>query len=365
MSTTEELIKKIVADQLGIPASTVRNEDSFVADLGADSLDTIELVMQVENEFGIEIPDDEAEKITTVQQAIDYIAKRTASMSTQDKALSELTADAEKLGLYEASTQQAAEPQAGPIAEGWQLSLTEGHSGYGAYAHMDEYPEEGAVLVLSVPQQAEPAQAAIEQRAHELLREWMAKGAELHSKVKPRQEEPAQAAVRFDGVDDTLAVHRVRETLNQFGVYINAASIRAVVDAAQPKEQAEPVQPAEAALTPAQVDRYKYMARVPDRIRYEAWCAERGFQVVLEGDGTYSGGLTAQHDWWVWAECASRTHPAPAQAPLSDEQIESAAAAIAEICGYPGPLAGKDALWQEHARTVLAAAWGVKLNKET
>jgi acyl carrier protein len=74
MSNVEERVKKIVAEQLGVKED-IANDASFVDDLGADSLDTVELVMALEEEFECEIPDDEAEKITTVQQAIDYIVK--------------------------------------------------------------------------------------------------------------------------------------------------------------------------------------------------------------------------------------------------------------------------------------------------
>jgi acyl carrier protein len=69
----EQRVKKIVAEQLGVNESEVKNESSFVNDLGADSLDTVELVMALEEEFECEIPDEDAEKITTVQQAIDYV----------------------------------------------------------------------------------------------------------------------------------------------------------------------------------------------------------------------------------------------------------------------------------------------------
>ena len=73
MSTIEERVKKIVAEQLGAKAEDVTNSASFVDELGADSLDTVELVMALEEEFETEIPDEKAEKITTVQEAIDYI----------------------------------------------------------------------------------------------------------------------------------------------------------------------------------------------------------------------------------------------------------------------------------------------------
>ena len=75
MSDIEQRVKKIVSEQLGTDIATVKNESSFIDDLGADSLDTVELVMALEEEFDTEIPDDGAEKITTVQQAIDYINK--------------------------------------------------------------------------------------------------------------------------------------------------------------------------------------------------------------------------------------------------------------------------------------------------
>lgn len=75
MSSIEERVKKIVCEQLGVKEEDVKASSSFVEDLGADSLDTVELVMALEEEFETEIPDEEAEKITTVQQAIDYITK--------------------------------------------------------------------------------------------------------------------------------------------------------------------------------------------------------------------------------------------------------------------------------------------------
>ncbi len=70
----EERVKKIVAEQLGSGEDEITNESSFIDDLGADSLDTVELVMALEEEFDIEIPDDDAEKIATVQAAIDYVS---------------------------------------------------------------------------------------------------------------------------------------------------------------------------------------------------------------------------------------------------------------------------------------------------
>ena len=72
----EERVRKIVIEQLGVKEEEVTLEASFVDDLGADSLDTVELVMALEEEFETEIPDEEAEKITTVQQAIDFVTAR-------------------------------------------------------------------------------------------------------------------------------------------------------------------------------------------------------------------------------------------------------------------------------------------------
>lgn len=70
---TFDKVKKIVADQLSVDADTITEKSNFANDLGADSLDTVELVMALEEEFDIEIPDEAAEKITTVQEAVDYI----------------------------------------------------------------------------------------------------------------------------------------------------------------------------------------------------------------------------------------------------------------------------------------------------
>ncbi|MBT5030948.1 MAG: acyl carrier protein [Proteobacteria bacterium] len=73
MSSLEERVRKIVVDQLGVGEDQVTLEASFVDDLGADSLDTVELVMALEEEFDTEIPDEKAEKITTVKEAVDYV----------------------------------------------------------------------------------------------------------------------------------------------------------------------------------------------------------------------------------------------------------------------------------------------------
>ena len=76
MATVEERVKKIIAEQLGVEDEEVTPEASFVEDLGADSLDTVELVMALEEEFSIEIPDEDAEKILTVGKALDYIKEK-------------------------------------------------------------------------------------------------------------------------------------------------------------------------------------------------------------------------------------------------------------------------------------------------
>jgi len=76
MATVDERVKKIIAEQLGVEEDEVTPEASFVEDLGADSLDTVELVMALEEEFGIEIPDEDAEKILTVGKALDYIKEK-------------------------------------------------------------------------------------------------------------------------------------------------------------------------------------------------------------------------------------------------------------------------------------------------
>lgn len=74
----EEKVRKIIVDQLGVKPEEVKPEASFIDDLGADSLDTVELVMAFEEEFGLEIPDEEAEKIAKVNDAIEYIKQHTA-----------------------------------------------------------------------------------------------------------------------------------------------------------------------------------------------------------------------------------------------------------------------------------------------
>jgi len=79
MSSVEERVKKIIVEQLGVSDEQVTQDASFVDDLGADSLDTVELVMALEEEFDVEIPDDEAENITTVKQAVAFVQSNTSS----------------------------------------------------------------------------------------------------------------------------------------------------------------------------------------------------------------------------------------------------------------------------------------------
>ena len=79
MDNIEARVRKIVAEQLGVAEADIKNDSSFVEDLGADSLDNVELVMALEEEFETEIPDEEAEKITTVQQAVDYVKAHSKS----------------------------------------------------------------------------------------------------------------------------------------------------------------------------------------------------------------------------------------------------------------------------------------------
>lgn len=78
MSDIEQKIKEAVAEQIGINASEINNNASFTDDLGADSLDLVELVMSFENEFGITIPDEDSAQLTTIQKAIDYISTKLA-----------------------------------------------------------------------------------------------------------------------------------------------------------------------------------------------------------------------------------------------------------------------------------------------
>ena len=79
MENIEQRVKKIIAEQLGVNEAEIKNDSSFVDDLGADSLDVVELVMALEEEFGLEISDEDAEKLRTVKQAIEYIESNAKS----------------------------------------------------------------------------------------------------------------------------------------------------------------------------------------------------------------------------------------------------------------------------------------------
>jgi len=78
MANVAERVKKIIVDKLGVDENEVTNEANFIQDLGADSLDTVELIMEFEKEFDVSIPDEQAEKIQTVGQAIEYLEARTS-----------------------------------------------------------------------------------------------------------------------------------------------------------------------------------------------------------------------------------------------------------------------------------------------
>jgi len=80
MPAVEDKVKQIIVDQLGVDSGDVTPASSFVDDLGADSLDRVELIMALEETFGIEIPDEDAEKISTVQDAVDYIQRNAKSV---------------------------------------------------------------------------------------------------------------------------------------------------------------------------------------------------------------------------------------------------------------------------------------------
>src|SRR5688572_30965147 len=101
MSETAERVKKIVVEHLGVEGDKVTEEASFIDDLGADSLDIVELVMAFEEEFGVEIPDDAAEEISTVKDAIDYIERseeHTSELQSQSNLVCRLLLEKKKNG---------------------------------------------------------------------------------------------------------------------------------------------------------------------------------------------------------------------------------------------------------------------------
>jgi len=83
MADIEERIKKIIAEQLIVDEEEITEDASFIDTLGADSLDTVEMIMEIEDEFGIEIPDEDAEKLTTVGQAIEYVKRKVEEKEAQ------------------------------------------------------------------------------------------------------------------------------------------------------------------------------------------------------------------------------------------------------------------------------------------
>ena len=83
MASNDERVKKIIVEELGVTEDQVKPESKFQDDLGADSLDTVELIMRFEEEFGVEIPDEDAEKITTVGDAIEYVNQKAEAASNQ------------------------------------------------------------------------------------------------------------------------------------------------------------------------------------------------------------------------------------------------------------------------------------------
>ena len=120
MENVEQRVKKIIAEQLGVNEAEIKNESSFVDDLGADSLDTVELVMALEEEFETEIPDEEAEKITTVQQAVDYIKAHVEGISREARSVTRRRVVVTGLGIVS--------PIGNTVAEAWDNALA-GKSG--------------------------------------------------------------------------------------------------------------------------------------------------------------------------------------------------------------------------------------------
>ena len=104
MSSVQERVKKIIVEQLGVGDDQVTSEASFVDDLGADSLDTVELVMALEEEFDVEIPDDDAEKITTVKEAVAFVEAHASNLIQVNSAESRLSPAATGGFFFDSST---------------------------------------------------------------------------------------------------------------------------------------------------------------------------------------------------------------------------------------------------------------------